>query len=97
VPDTLIRGDVKLKTVSSQGFPLGIVDPSGGKASEIFVFHDSNGQSFNAQKGNEISGHWVAGKHFLQVAAPTVHSLRPVKLKWSERVVTVANFLIGDF
>ncbi len=97
VPDSLIRGDEVTKTVSSQGFKLGIIDPNGGMESEIFVFHDSNGQPFTAQKGNGTQGKWISGKPFLQVAAPTVPTLKPANLKWSERVVTIANHLMGKF
>ncbi len=89
VPDTLPE--------TARGFRLGVIDPNGGHQTEVFVFHEPHGQAFSALKGNEMEGKWVGGRHFMVVAAPKIDSLRPANLNWSERVVSIANYLIGDF
>mgnify|MGYP003641017960 CR=1 FL=1 len=79
------------------GFRVVALDPWMGRKVELYLHVESNSQGFRALKGVEESGKWLNGEPFLQVLAPQVSSLQPVDLKWSERFVVVANFLIGDY
>lgn len=79
------------------GFEAKVVDSNGAKISNIHIHQESNGQLFNVLKGNDIEGEWISGRPFMLVTAPGINALRPVNLKWSERFLITANFLIGRF
>lgn len=82
---------------NSIGFQVIALDPYKGRQVEILVHREANRQAFLALKGIEESNLWLEGTPFLQVLAPEVPTVRPSNLKWSERYIVVANFLIGDF
>ncbi len=79
------------------GFELVALDPWEGKEVELYVHREANGQPFNALVGIQETGTWRVGRPFLLVEAPWVSSVQPRNLKWSERFIITANFLIGDF
>jgi hypothetical protein len=76
------------------GLDLEIIDPWQGRHTRIHLHRESHGQVFRALRGVEESGEWLAGTPFLQVLAPEVETLRPGDLKWHERFIVIANFLI---
>tara|TARA_R110000850_G_scaffold6593_32_gene25533 strand:- start:413 stop:1234 length:822 start_codon:yes stop_codon:yes gene_type:complete len=82
---------------SSAGFEVIALDPWMGRAVELYFHIEGNAQAFRALKGVSETGEWLSGEPFLQVVAPESSSLQPLDLKWSERFIVVANFLIGDF
>jgi hypothetical protein len=89
---TGVRGEVP-----TDGVELEVIDPWRGRRSVIYLHRDPHGQPFRALKGNLETGEWLDGKPFLQVLAPDIPSLRQRDLEWSERMIIVANFLVGRF
>lgn len=77
------------------GFALELIDPDGGRPSSAYVYAETR-QDFNALKGTEARGHWLRGRPFLLVEAPGVLALRPKEADWPDRVIVVANFLLGS-
>ncbi len=82
---------------SANGFEASIIDPNGATQQKISIHLESNGQAFRALKGLDLNDQWLDGRSFLLVEAPKIRSIRPANLKWSERFIVTANFLIGDF
>jgi hypothetical protein len=82
---------------NSIGFEVIALDPYQGRQVEILIHREANKQQFLALKGIEESDLWLEGTPFLQILAPKVPTVRPGNLKWSERYLVVANFVIGDF
>ena len=81
----------------ARGFQAVVLDSNGAVQRPVYIHLESNGQAFRALKGVEPGGQWLDGRPFLLVEASQIRSLRPANLKWSERFIVVANFLIGDF
>ena len=79
------------------GFGLVALDPRDGKEVELYFHREANGQSFNALVGIQATGSSKVRRPFLLVEARWVSSVQPRNLKWSERFIITANFLIGDF
>lgn len=79
------------------GFEALVLDPWEGKPRRVFLHREANGQPFRALKGNQERGDWLGGQPFLQVVAPGMSSLRPKELEWSDRLLVIANYLIGGF
>lgn len=82
---------------TENGFELAVMDPYRGKKTTIFIHREGNGQAFRALKGIEGSGSWLSGTPFLQIIAPDLPTVRPRDIKWSERYILIANFLVGEF
>lgn len=78
------------------GFGIDLIDPNGGHQTRAFVYAE-NLLNFRALKGTQDKGDWLEGRPFLLVQAPGVLSLRPEKAEWPDRVIVVANFLIGKY
>ncbi|MDF1811079.1 MAG: hypothetical protein P1V20_02665 [Verrucomicrobiales bacterium] len=85
------------ENAGGSGFEAGVIDSNGGKLSTIHIHQEANSQQFTVLKGNDLIGEWVSGRPFLLVTAPGMNALRPANLKWSERYIITANFLIGRF
>lgn len=79
------------------GMEVRVIDPHSGQISGIHIHPEPGQQPFMALKGNVEKGEWVGGRPFLLVTAPAIKSLRPAGLKWSDRYLVVANYLLGDF
>lgn len=79
------------------GMEIRVIDPHTGSISGIHIHPEPAEQPFMALKGNVEKGEWIGGRPFLLVTAPAIRSLRPAGLKWSDRYLVVANYLIGDF
>lgn len=79
------------------GMEIRVIDPNTGTISGIHIHPEPGQQPFMALKGNMEDGEWVGGRPFLLVTAPAIRSLRPAGLKWSDRYLVVANYLLGDF
>lgn len=82
---------------SGLGFSAEVLDPWGGVKRNVFLHCEPSKQPFRALRGTEDSGKWLSGSPFLQAVAPRMSSLRPRDLEWSERLVVLANYAIGDF
>lgn len=74
-----------------------LLDPLGGRPTQILLHRETNGQNHNALRGTEANGAWLSGRPFLQVLAPDVLSMAPRDLKESDRIIVTAASLIGDF
>ncbi len=81
----------------TEGFSAMVIDSAGGKQTRIHLFVEPNGQPFRAMMGVIEENHWLDGQPFLLVIAPDIRGMKPADLKWSERFLIVADFLIGDF
>ncbi|NNE92204.1 MAG: hypothetical protein HKN23_11200 [Verrucomicrobiales bacterium] len=97
VPEILVPKDKAARVEGAFGFRAGVIDPNGGIRTEAHIFVEPNVQPFAALKGNSKAGFWRSGRSFLLVSAPAVKAVRPVNSEWSERIVVIANYLIGDF
>lgn len=78
------------------GVSLDLIDPNGGRETSAFLFAE-NRLEFWALKGDLEQGKWLGGRPFLLVQAPGVLSLRPKEAAWTDRIIVVANHLIGDY
>jgi len=89
------------KQLAAPGHPIGfeasVLDPNGAGQREVFIHLSSKLQPFRAMKGAGPGSRWLGGRPFLLVEAPEIASLRSADLRWSDRFLIVANFLIGDF
>jgi len=78
-------------------FAASLLDPWGGRPTQILVHREPNGQNHSALRGTEANGNWLSGRPFLQVLAPDLPSIAPRDLKESDRIIVTAASLIGDF
>lgn len=81
---------------SDIGIHLEAIDPFGGRRVRLFLHRESH-QPYRALKGVEPGGEWLDGRPFLLAIAPDCPTLRPGHLEWSDRLVVIANYLVGDF
>lgn len=89
---TGVRRDLR---ATDLGFAMELIDPDGARVSSAYVYAETR-QDFNALKGTEARGEWLRGRPFLLVEAPGVLWLRPKEADWPDRVIVVANFLVGS-
>lgn len=78
------------------GFSIDLIDPNGGRRTSAYIYAE-NRLEFWALKGNPGTGEWLDGRPFLLVQAPGVLSLRPKEAEWTDRIIVVANFLVGRY
>gem|GEM_PF-428334 len=81
----------------SRGFEAIVIDSNGAIQRPVFIHLESNAQAFRALKGDDLDDQWLDGRPFLLVEASQIRAMRPADMKWSDRFIVVANFLIGDF
>lgn len=81
----------------AETFAVSLLDPLGGRPTQILLHRETNGQNHSGLRGTEAHGAWLSGRPFLQVLAPDVPSLAPRDLKESDRIIVTAASLIGDF
>ncbi len=81
----------------SRGFEAIVIDSNGAIQRPVFIHLESNAQAFRALKGDETDDQWLDGRPYLLVEASQIRAMRPADMKWSDRFIVVANFLIGDF
>ncbi len=74
-----------------------MIDSNGAIQRPVFIHLESNAQAFRALKGDETDDQWLDGRPYLLVEASQIRAMRPADMKWSDRFIVVANFLIGDF
>lgn len=86
-----------LRPPSYTGFEVTVLEPYRGIATSAYLHREGNRQAFRALKGLEKEENWLDGEPFLQIVAPDLPTVRPLDLKWSDRIVIAATFLIGDF
>ncbi|MEX2580502.1 MAG: hypothetical protein WD342_15695 [Verrucomicrobiales bacterium] len=89
--------DAITRPPSETGFEISVLDPYRGKATAVYLHPQAGDHPFRALKGSRQKGEWLDGTPFLQVLAPDLPTVRPLDVKWSDRIVVLADFLIGDF